>query len=212
LKKCNYKRRPPRGRDDALLLRRRPHACDAMPTLGSSCLVLLLAGAARGASPAPASLELFVDAAAGDGDAAADTFLSVGDAVAAVRGLPRAQRCAPGGVTVTIAGGVYGGEHNRLDLGAADSGCPGTPVVYRAAPHDSIPVLLHGGASVPPSAFKKEGTKTSSGLTVWSADLANLGLAALAETSANFNLGWVCGNGNVRSTSSCRHHLLQADS
>jgi hypothetical protein len=28
-------------------------------------------------------------------------------------------------------------------------------VVYRAAPHDAAPVVLHGGAEIPPAAFLK---------------------------------------------------------
>ena len=96
---------------------------------------------------------------------------------------------------VTIRGGVYGGAANRFDLTEADSGCPDNPVIYRADPNDSEPVVLHGGAEVPSSAFK-EHAKTTGGLTVWCADLGKLGLAELSTTSANFKEGWNCANGN----------------
>jgi hypothetical protein len=124
-------------------------------------------------------------------------FVSLNDAVDAVRALPQAQRCAAGGVIVSIAGGVYGGIRNQLSLSAEDSGCgQGAPVVYRSVPTDATPVVLHGGAAVPPSAFKEEPHKTPGGLTIWSADLKSLGLGALAATSANFKTGWTCANGN----------------
>lgn len=163
-------------------------------------------------SPAPAptaihaspSLELFVatssigtDTAAGNGTAQRP-FPSVGHAIASIRSLSRAERCAPGGVTVTIAGGVYGAENGRLYLTSADSSCgPEAPLVFRAAPKDTVPVVLHGGVEIPASAFKKEATiPGSGGKSVWSADLGALGLSELAKTSANFTIGWKCANGN----------------
>ena len=119
-------------------------------------------------------------------------FASVGEAVAAVRAIPLPRRC---GVTVTIAGGVYGGPANNVRLTDADSGCPGAPVIYRAAPGDPAAVLLHGGVEVPVSAFHKNLT-TAGGLVIWSADLALLGLASLGSTSGSFKTGWNCANGD----------------
>ena len=80
------------------------------------------------ALPTAAPLELFVDmhhqhhglAAIGSRD---HPFLTLGAAQAAVRALPLSQRC---NVTVSIAGGLYGGgEENNLRLTEADSGCAG---------------------------------------------------------------------------------------
>lgn len=128
-----------------------------------------------------------------DTTAAGPSFRFLAEAVAAVRALPQEQRC---GATVTIAGGIYTGDANAFHLTAEDSGCTGDPVVYRADPTDPKAVVLHGGAAIPPSAFRKEEGKTATGLTVWSADLAKLGLAELSITSANFKEGWTCANGN----------------
>ena len=182
-----------------------------MPRQAQLVLVAAVAAATEGPHPSPTSaisagsalpalpLELFVDAERGYGDSATGgaeaPFSSLGDAVAAVRAVPRAQRCAGGGATVTIAGGVYGGSANHFSLTDADSGCPGAPVVFRAAPGDSRPVVVHAGAPVPPSAFSKDST-TPSGLTIWKADLGALGLAELAKTSGHFRKGWNCANGN----------------
>jgi hypothetical protein len=123
---------------------------------------------------------------------ASDSFRDVASAVAAVRALPKEQRC---GATVTIAGGVYTGEANAFRLTAEDSGCAGDPVVYRADPNDPEPVVLSGGAQIAPGAFKAGG-KTPSGLPIWEADLGSLGLGDLASTSAQFHTGWTCANGN----------------
>ena len=84
---------------------------------------------------------------------------------------------------------------NRFRLAEGDSGCPGSPVVYRAAPGDAKPVVIHAGVAVPASAFKKD-SNTAKGLTIWKADLGKLGLADLAGTSGNFHTGWNCANGN----------------
>eukprot|EP01043_Picozoa_sp_COSAG02_P077512 COSAG02_NODE_16997_length_1037_cov_0.987207_1_plen_263_part_10 len=123
---------------------------------------------------------------------ASESFRDVASAVAAVRALPREQRC---GATVTIAGGIYTGDANAFRLTEEDSGCAGDPVVYRADPNDPKPVVLSGGAQIEPSAFKIGG-HTSSGLPIWEVALAPLGLAGLASTSAQFHTGWVCANGN----------------
>jgi hypothetical protein len=123
---------------------------------------------------------------------ASESFRDVASAVAAMRALPREQRC---GATVTIAGGIYTGEANAFRLTEDDSGCAGDPVVYRADPNDPEPVVLSGGAQIEPSAFKIGG-HTSSGLPIWEVDLAPLGLSGLASTSAQFHTGWVCANGN----------------
>jgi hypothetical protein len=104
-------------------------------------------------------------------------------------------RCGGAGTVVTIAGGVYAGDGNMLRLSDADSGCPSAPVVYRAAPADPVPVRLHAGAQVPPSAFSSGGSAPGGG-EVWRADLKPLGLAELARTTDRFNTGWVCANGN----------------
>lgn len=132
------------------------------------------------------------ESAVSSGRAADSTFRDVASAVAAVRALPKEQRC---GATVTIAGGVYTGEANAFRLTAEDSGCAGDPVVYRADPNDPEPVVLSGGAQIPPGAFKPSG-KTPGGLPIWEADLGLLGLSDLASTSAQFHTGWICANGN----------------
>jgi hypothetical protein len=120
------------------------------------------------------------------------SFPTIAAAAAAVRAVPLAQRC---GTTVTIAGGVYTGETNALRLTAADSGCAGNPVVYRADPADPVPVVLSGGAQLEPGSFTKSGT-TPAGLAIWEVDLAALGLSKLAASSGNFHTGWSCANGN----------------
>jgi len=50
---------------------------------------------------------------------------------------------------------VRGGEYRRaapFELGAADSGTPGSPVVYRACPGEEVRIT--GGVRVPPTAFR----------------------------------------------------------
>ena len=161
----------------------RPLAAPAGLAAVVSALLLLLTIAPSAESIKARPLELFVGGAADvvgrtphDADAdvgtAARPFVSVGGAVAAIRALPQAERCSPGGVTVTVAGGSYGGAQNRLHLTAADSGCGhDAPAIFRAAPGDSEPVVLHGGVEIPESVFKKEAAKAPGGKTVWSADL-----------------------------------------
>ena len=119
-------------------------------------------------------------------------FATIAAAVAAVRQLPQATRCRAGGVRVTVAGGWYA---EGLHLTQADSGCGHrAPVIYRAAPDDPKPVVVHGGAVIPASSLHK-GPVLANGLTVWTADLRELGLASLAASSGRFNTGWVCANG-----------------
>ena len=104
-----------------------------MPRQAQLVLVAAVAAATEGPHPNPTALplELFVDAERGYGDSATGgaeaPFSSLEDAVAAVRAVPRAQRCSGGGATVTIAGGVYGGSANHFRLTDADSGCLGAP-------------------------------------------------------------------------------------
>ena len=113
---------------------------------------------AGGVAEARAGRHFFVR---GESSAAATasgpSFRFLAEAVAAVRSLPQEQRC---GATVTIAGGVYTGDANAFRLTAEDSGCAGDPVVYRADPADPEPVVLHGGAPIPASAFRQEDAKT----------------------------------------------------
>lgn len=118
---------------------------------------------------------------------------TIAAAVAAVKALPHEQRC---GAVVTIAGGVYAGPQNALRLTEADSGCVGNPVIYRAAPDDSEPVVLTGGLPLPPSSFKRSGPVTPGGLAIWEVDLAALGVTKLGASSGNFHTGWSCANGN----------------
>jgi hypothetical protein len=121
-------------------------------------------------------------------------FRTVGAAVAAIRSLPK--QCGTSGslaVRVTIAGGLYGGPDNSLELDALDSGCAETPVIFRADPGDPVPVTLHGGAALSPASFRRAGTIR--GRTVYSVDLRSLGLAELARSSSNFQTGWSCANG-----------------
>jgi hypothetical protein len=119
------------------------------------------------------------------GSTAGRPFGTLSEAVAAVRGLPLPHRCD---LKITIAGGNYGGIENALRLTEADSGCPGRPIVYRATHGSHTPVVLHGGVEIKPATFKPSGTVN--GLAVWSANLAAVGLGALAATSGNFQPGW----------------------
>ena len=122
-------------------------------------------------------------------------FGTLAAAVTAVRDLPQRQRC---GLKVTIAGGVYGGADNLFRLTEADNGCVGQPIVYRADPNANESVVLHGGAEIPPTSFKPNGS-TASGLKVWTAELTELGLGALAATSGSFLPGWFPGPAPARS-------------
>ena len=132
-----------------------------------------------------------------------DPFGSLLEAVEAVRKVPFPHRC---GATVTIAGGVYGGLTNSLQLTEEDSGCEGAPVVYRAATGEDDDVVVHGGVELSPHLFKK-GAQTREGLTIWTADLSAIGLRALAGTSGHFQTQWVCANGN-RSATPLRLHAV----
>ena len=152
-------------------------------------------------------LELFVDGRAAQTGSIYDDgkggeqgtinrpFGTLAAAIMAVRTLPQRQRC---GLVVTIAGGVYGGVDNLFRLTEADNGCVGQPIVYRADPNSNESVVLHGGAEIPPTSFKANGS-TTSGLKVWAADLAEVGLGALAATSGSFLPGWFPGPAPARS-------------
>jgi hypothetical protein len=73
---------------------------------------------------------------------------SIGAVIAAIRPLPANRRDT--GVIVTIAGGDYRGEDNRLALGPGDSGLPSAPIVFQADPHDPTPgpIMVELGVAV----------------------------------------------------------------
>jgi hypothetical protein len=156
---------------------------------------LLLALLVAGASTRTTGLELFVGHSSSSSTSNERRFATVRAAVAAIHTLPRSVRCASGGVTITITGGVHSGG---IGLMSEDSGCDtSTPLVIRADPADSTPVVVHAGIEVPPGAFRKAARLQHTNLTVWKADLGALaGGQELAASSGNFQRGWVCANAN----------------
>lgn len=122
-------------------------------------------------------------------------FASVRAAVDAYKALPLAERCAPGGVVLTIAGGTY---PEGLHLGREDSGChAAAPLILRADPFDRTQVVFHGGVEIPLGAFRRSVWRASASETVWQADLRSVpGGTELAASSGDFQQGWVCANAN----------------
>jgi hypothetical protein len=77
-------------------------------------------------------------------------FASLEAARDAVRGLKQRGEYPRGGVTVYLCGGVHL-RRQSFELGAADSGQAGAPVVYRSYPGETA--RLVGGRAIPASAF-----------------------------------------------------------
>jgi hypothetical protein len=64
----------------------------------------------------------------------------------------RQQPLPPGGATVLL----HGGHHQPFALEAVDSGRPGAPIVYAAAPGENA--VVSGALALPPAAFKAWGS------------------------------------------------------
>lgn len=96
--------------------------------------------------------QLFVAADGNDGNpgSQAKPFATLEQARDMVRQLNEAGKYPAEGVTVWLRGGVYLRERS-FDLDARDSGQPGAPVVYAAAPGETVRLL--GGKIIPGSAF-----------------------------------------------------------
>jgi len=117
-------------------------------------------------------------------------FASLRRARDAVRALRAAGPVAAGGIEVLVAAGTYE-QPEPLELTAADSGTPETPVAFRAAPGG--PVRLTGGRTVPAGAFRPVADEVvlsrlapEARGRVLVADLALLGVTALAPLPDKF--------------------------
>lgn len=102
-------------------------------------MILLLAGFSGCSSSSPSYTEFWVSPQGNDGAAGTATapFATLERARDAIRSLPQPQR--NGDIAVTLRGGTYRLDH-KLMLDGQDSGQPGHPVVYRAAPGE-YPVI-----------------------------------------------------------------------
>ncbi len=111
--------------------------------LGSLVLLMSLLGAARA--------DFYVAPNGNDANpgTALRPFQTLEKARDAVRGLGAQNRAR--GVTVWLAGGTYA-RQATFELGAADSGKPGAPVVYRAAAGQEV--RLTGAKRILPEAFQ----------------------------------------------------------
>jgi hypothetical protein len=110
----------------------------------------------------------------GLGRSRSDAFGSLAQARDAIRALSREELCR--GVTVTIMSGEYSvrGELGSLQLDHRDSGCPGSPIVYRG----DGSTLLHAGVKVPASAFHPFSV---AGIDMWRADVRPYGVSDFGE-------------------------------
>ena len=108
---------------------------------------------------------------AADGLSPATAFASIADARDLLRSLAPEQRC---GATVTLSAGEYSVSSGSglLELDARDSGCPGDPVVYTAAPGEAV--TLHGGVRVPSRLFQQV---VVNGIEMFRADVRPLGVS-----------------------------------
>ena len=120
-------------------------------------------------------------AAAADGLSPSTAFASIVQARDLLRALAPEQRC---GATVTLLGGEYSvsGGSGLLELDARDSGCPGAPVVYTAAPGEDV--TLHGGIRVPSSLFQPVAVD---GIEMFRADVRPLGVSDFGSLLATSN-------------------------
>eukprot|EP00051_Salpingoeca_urceolata_P010906 m.134011 g.134011 ORF g.134011 m.134011 type:complete len:686 (-) comp16903_c0_seq2:1300-3357(-) len=116
-----------------------------------------LAAVVAMASAAPnvqATTEYYVSQASGSDTnpgTADKPFATITHARDVIRSLPEPK----GAVTVTIHAGVYGNANHAepvLALDAQDSGAPGAPIIYQAAPGANV--LVSGGVQVATSLFK----------------------------------------------------------
>lgn len=119
----------------------------------AGALLGLLAACTATAPPAPPLPATYFVSTTGNDGASGDEahpFASLGRARDAIRALKARQGLPAGGVRVEIAGGAY-----RLDqtlaFGPEDGGAPGAPIIYEAAPGQSV--SLQGGRLLPASAF-----------------------------------------------------------
>eukprot|EP01052_Picozoa_sp_SAG31_P035745 SAG31_NODE_4355_length_3319_cov_1.559938_5_plen_308_part_00 len=102
----------------------------------------------------------------------------------AIRAMPSSVRAA--GVRVSI----HPGQYSPLELGAADSGRQGAPIVWQAARTDALTVIS-AATEVPGSAFKPWGGRPG----VWTADLRALGVTKYGNLTMNDS-----GTGNLGCT------------
>jgi len=116
--------------------------------------------------------------------AATSPFRSLHAARDAIREMPESVRAA--GVRVTVHPGWY----PPLELGAADSGREGAPVVWQAARNDA-PTVISAAAEVPGHAFKPWAERPG----VWKADLRALGITRYGNLTVNDS-----GTGNLGCT------------
>ena len=127
-----------------------------MQTL-TCCLLALVVGVATVAAPktyyvSPQGNDQWSGALASANQAKTDgPFASLTAARDAIRKLKADKGLPPGGVVVLVKGGVY---HLTASfaLTAEDSGTPAQPIVYRAAPGESV--RLTGGQTIPAESLK----------------------------------------------------------
>ncbi|MDI9587227.1 MAG: hypothetical protein QM473_23595 [Acidobacteriota bacterium] len=122
--------------------------------LGAAALALTASGCCLAADTffvSPAGNDAWSGTLADPNAAGTDgPFATLDKARDAARALIAAGQVPPGGITITVRGGVYP-RATTFELTEADSGTAQAPVTFRAAPDEQV--RLVGGITIPPEAF-----------------------------------------------------------